>query len=87
MLFGSSGNGGLEMTQFLVPTASRTVSLVRRDALFSMSGLTAPGSPTREGQKWIFNVFTMLLWYTGTPSLVLDPKDPAIRVENLLKAY
>ena len=26
---------------------------------------------------WIFNVPTILLWYTAPPTLGLDPKDPA----------
>ena len=30
---------------------------------------------------------TLLLRYTGPPSLGLDPKDPTIWVENLLKAF
>ena len=70
------------MTQFSVPTTSGTVSVIRRDAKRNTSGLTAPGSlntcPMCEGQRWIFNVPTMLLWYTRPPSLGLDPKDPAI---------
>ena len=40
--------------------------------------LTAPGSPMCDGQRWILNVPTILLWYTRTPGLGLDPKDPAI---------
>ena len=82
MLIGSSRNGGLEVTQFSKPTTSGTVSVIRRDAKRNTSGLTAPGSlntcPMCEGQRWIFNVPTILLWYTGPPSLGLDPKDPAI---------
>ena len=77
MLLGSSKNGRLEVTRCSVPTTSGTVSVIQRDAK-----LTAPGSLTTcqmcEGQRWIFNVPTILLWYTGPPSLGLDPKDPAI---------
>ena len=31
-----------------------------------------------EGQRWILNMPKILVWYTGPPSLGLDPKDPAI---------
>ena len=41
MLLGSNKNGRLELTQFSVPTASGTVSVIRRDALCHMFGLTA----------------------------------------------
>ena len=82
MPLGSSRNGRLEVTQFSVPTTSGTVSVIRRDAKRNTSGLTAPGSlntcPMCEGQRRIFNVPTILLWYTGPPSLCLDPKDPEI---------
>ena len=82
MLLGLSRDDRLEVTQFSVPITSTTVSVIRRDAKRNTSGLTAPGSlntgPMCEGQRWIFNVPTMLLWYTGLPSLGLDPKDPAI---------
>ena len=76
MLFGSSRNGRLEMTQFSVPTTSGTVSVIRRNAKRNTSGLTAMW----EGQRWILNVPTILLWYTEPPSLGLRPKlkNPAI---------
>ena len=35
------------------------------------------GYPMCEGQRWIFIVLMILLWYTGLPSLSFDPKDPA----------
>ena len=82
MLLGSSNNGRLEVTRFSLPTTSGTVSVIRRDAKRNTLGLTAPGSlntcPMCEKQRWVFNVPTMLLRYTGPPSLGLDPKDPAI---------
>ena len=81
-MLGSSRNGILEVTPFSAPFTSGTVSVIRRDALCNTSGLTAPGRlntcPMCEGQRWIFNVSMILLWYTGPPSLGLDPKDPAI---------
>ena len=82
MLPGSSRNGRLEVTSFLVPTTSETVSVIRRDAERNTSRLIAPGSlntcPMCEGQRRIFNVHMILLWYTGPPSLDLDPRSPAI---------
>ena len=76
-------NGRLEMTPFSVPITSGTVSVICRYALCNTSKLTAPGTLNTfsmcEGQRWIFNVLTILLWYTGLPSLGLDPKDPAVR--------
>ena len=44
MLIGLIRNGRLEVTQFLVPTTSGTVSVIRRDAKCNTSLLTAPGS-------------------------------------------
>ena len=82
MLLESSRNGRLEVTQFSVPTTSETVSVIRKDAKLNTSELTTPGSlntsPMRDGQRWNFNVFTILLWNTGPPCLSLDPKAPAI---------
>ena len=82
MLLESSKNGILELTQIPVPTTTQTVSVIRRDAKHNTSRLTAPGSLNTcsmcEGQRWIFNGPAILLWYTGPPSLGLDPKDPAI---------
>ena len=75
-------NGRLEVSQFSVPTTSGTVSVIQRDALCNKSRLTTPDSlntcPMCEEQRWIFNVPSILLWYTGPPSLGLDLKDPAI---------
>ena len=83
MLLGLRKNDRLEVNWFSVPTISGTVSVIRRDALRNTSGLTAPDSintcPLCEGQRWIFNVPTILVWYTwGPPSLRLDPKNSAI---------
>ena len=82
MILGPSRNGRLEVTQFSVSTTSGTVSVMQGDVLCNSSGLTAPGSlntyPMFEKQWWMFNLPTILLWYTGPPSLGLDPKDPAV---------
>ena len=41
--------------------------------------------PMCEGQRWIFNVPTILLWYTGPPSLGLVPKDHVVsQAKNLV---
>ena len=86
MLLGSSKNGRLELTLFSVPANSRTVSVILRDVKGNTSGLTAPDSFNTcpmcegqrcEGQKWIFNVPTMLLWCREPKSLGLNSKDPA----------
>ena len=81
-IYRSIMNGRLAITQFSVITAPGTVSVIRRDALFDTSGLTAPGSlntcPMCTRQRWIFNVPTILLWYTVHLNLGLDPKDPTI---------
>ena len=78
-----SRNGRIDVIRFSVPTTSGTVSVIQRDAKRNTSGLTAPGSlttcPMCEGQRWLFNVLTiLLLWYTEPPSLGHDLKDPAI---------
>ena len=82
MLLGFSKNGRLEVTQFSVPATSETASVIGRDALCNTTRLTAPGSINTcsmcEGQRWIFNVPTILLWYTDPPSLGLDAKDSEI---------
>ena len=82
MLLGSSKNDIIEVTQFSAATTPGTVSAIQRDASYNTSRLTAPGSlntgPICEGQRWIFNVPMMLLWYTEPPSFGLDPKDPSI---------
>ena len=79
MLLGSSRNGRLELARLLVPTTSGTVSVIQKDG---KRRLTAPGSfntcPMYEGQRCILSASTMLLWYTGPPSLGLDPKDSEI---------
>ena len=46
MLLGSTRNGRLEVTRFSVFTTSRTVSVIKRDALCNASWLTAPGIHT-----------------------------------------
>ena len=46
MLLRSSRNGRLEVTRFSVSTTSRTVSVIKRDALCNASWLTAPGIHT-----------------------------------------
>ena len=78
-MLGSSKNGRLEATPFSVPTISETISVIRKDAKRNTSGLTAPGSlntcPMCEGQRWIFKVPTILLWYRRPPSLGLNPND------------
>ena len=82
MLFGSSRRGSLEVTQFSKPTTSGAVSVIQRDAKRNTSGLRAPGSlntcPMCEGQRQIFNVPMILLWYTGHPSLGLNSKNPVL---------
>ena len=91
MLLESSRKGSLEMTQFLVPTTSGTVSVIWRDAKRNTSGLTAPGSfntcPMCEGQRLIFNMPIMLLWYTGPSSLGLNSKDSAILGLKLAEGF
>ena len=82
----------LGSNRFSVPTTSGTVSVIRSDALCNTSGLTAPGSLNTcsmcEGQKWIFNMSTILLSYTGPTSLGLDLKGSAILgLKPLLKAF
>ena len=46
-------------------------------------GLTSPGSlntcPICEGQRWMYDVLTILLGFTGPPCLDLNLKDPAIK--------
>ena len=85
MLIGSSRNGRLEVTPFSVSTTSRTVSVIRRDALCNTSGLTAPGSlntcPMCKCQRWIF---TILLWHT---QLSIRKKLGNLRVKSLLNAF
>ena len=44
MLLGSRRNGRLEVNPFSLPTTSRTVSVIRKDAKRNTSELTAPGS-------------------------------------------
>ena len=82
MLLGSSRNVRIEVAQFSVATTSGTVSVIQRGTKRNTSGLTAPGSfntcPMGEGQRRVFNVPMILLWYTRPPSLGLDSKDPAI---------
>ena len=69
MLLGSSKNGRLKVTQISVPTTSGTVSVIRRNAKCNTSGLTAPGSPNTSpmcnGQRWIFNVPTIVFVIYG----------------------
>ena len=77
MLLGSNWNSRLEVTQFLVPNTSKTVSVIRE-----MYSATAPGSlnicSMCEMQMYIFNVPTIILWCTGPLSLGLNLKDSAI---------
>ena len=92
MLLGSSKNGRIEVNQFSALTTSGTVSAIRRNAKRNTPRLTAPGSlntsPMCEGQRWIFNVPTVLLWYTGPESLGLVFERPSnFRVKRLLKAF
>ena len=92
MLLRSSQNGRLEMTQFSVPTTSGTVSVIRRVAKCNTFGLTAPGSlntcPMCEGQRWIFNVPTILLWLVHKVFKFRSQSERPrnFRVERLLKA-
>ena len=82
MIFGSSRNGRLEVTQFSVPTISGTVSVIRRDALCKTSGLTSSG-PMCKGHGWIFGDIIV-----GPSSIGLYTKDPAsFMVKSLLKAF
>ena len=86
MLFGSRRND-----RFSVSTTPGTVSVIRRVALCNTPGLSAPGSfntsPVFKGQTWIFNIPTILLWYTEPPSLGLDVKNPAIYDRNLAEGF
>ena len=81
-LLGSTRNGRLEVTSFAVSTTFGTVGATGRDASCKIYELTAPGSiktcPMCEGQRWIFNVPMILLWYTRAPGLVFDSREPAI---------
>ena len=91
MLLGSSRNGRLEVTRLSVPTTFGTVSVIRRNALCNKSELTAPGSlnicPMCELQRWIFNEPLIILWYTWPSNWGHNPKDPAVSVKSLLKAF
>ena len=92
MLLGTSRNGRLEVSQYSVSTTSGAVSVIRRDAKRNTSRLTTPGSLNTwlmcEGQRWIFNVLTILFWYTGSPSF--RPRSEKLnnfRVRSLLKTF
>ena len=92
MLLGTSRNGRLEVSQYSVSTTSGAVSVIRRDAKRNTSGLTAAGSlntcPICEGQRWIFNVLTILFWYTKPPSF--RPRSEKLNnfwVRSLLKTF
>ena len=80
MLLGSSKNGRLVVnwrwpdSQF--STTSGTTSVIRRDAVQKTFELTAPGGLNTwikgEGQRWIVNGPTILLWYMMPLSLGFD---------------
>ena len=88
MLLDSSRNCRLEVNRFSVTTTSGTVSVNRRNALCNMPGLTAPGSlntcPMCEEQWLIFNVPTVLLWYTVLLVWAVTRKTQKFRIESLV---
>ena len=81
MLLGSSRNGRLEVTQFSVPTTSGNCQCnperCKEQHIRADSTRQPYAYPMCEGQRWILNVPTILLWYTEPPSLGLDLKNPA----------
>ena len=90
MLPGSKKNGRLEVTPFSVSTTSGTVSVIRRNALCNTPGLTAPDSlntcPMCNGQRWIFNMSTVLSMVHGASKFRSWSERPSnFRVKSLLK--
>ena len=80
MLFGSSRNGTLDVTQFSVATIFETAGAIRRDALYNTC-------PMCKGQRWIINMFTILLWYTGPPNLGINSKTQHLWSEKLAEGF